>query len=118
MATNSTSRPETSTATIAFALLLIDFANQRRLKVFGRMHAVNAGPGPPIATALIVPGHPSPVERGFLIGVEAFDWNCPQYITPRFTEAEVRTAFATGHQRLALGHGGVSRCRMMQMCRL
>ena len=79
------------------ALLLIDFANQRRLKVFGRMHAVDAAPGSPIATALIVPGHPAAVERGFLIGVEAFDWNCPQYITPRFTEAEVRAAFATGH---------------------
>jgi hypothetical protein len=33
------------------------------------------------------------VDRGMLITVEAFDWNCPQHITPRFTEAEM-AAFA------------------------
>ena len=78
------------------ALLLIDFANRRRLKVFGRMRAVDAASGSPIASALNVPDYPAPVEGGFLIRVEAFDWNCPQHITPRFTEAEVRAALATG----------------------
>ena len=31
----------------------------------------------------------SPIERGFVIQVEAFDWNCPKYITPRYSEREV-----------------------------
>lgn len=78
------------------ALLLIDFATQRRLKVFGRMRTVDAAPGSPLTTALIVPDYPAVVERGFLVAVEAFDWNCAQHIKPRFTEAEVRAAFAAG----------------------
>jgi hypothetical protein len=32
------------------------------------------------------------VERGFVISVEAFDWNCPQHITERFTLDELRAA--------------------------
>jgi hypothetical protein len=34
------------------------------------------------------------VERGFLIHIEAFDWNCPQHITPRFSEDEIEKAIA------------------------
>ena len=29
------------------------------------------------------------MQRGFSIKVAAFDWNCPQHITPRYTEADV-----------------------------
>jgi hypothetical protein len=36
-----------------------------------------------------------------MIEVEAFDWNCPQHITPRFTEAEMRTAVQPLHDRVA-----------------
>jgi ferredoxin-NADP reductase len=36
------------------------------------------------------PDYRARVERGVIITVEAFDWNCPKYITPRFTESEVK----------------------------
>jgi uncharacterized protein len=39
---------------------------------------------------LQVPGYRAKVERGFIVHVEAFDWNCPQHITPRYTESEIR----------------------------
>lgn len=35
-------------------------------------------------------GYAAKVERAIVITIHAFDWNCPQHITPRFTEAEVR----------------------------
>ncbi|MBB4507966.1 putative pyridoxine 5'-phosphate oxidase superfamily flavin-nucleotide-binding protein [Rhizobium leguminosarum] len=42
-----------------------------------------------LAKKLTVPDYPARVERLVLIAVEAFDWNCPQHITPRFTQAEL-----------------------------
>jgi len=41
------------------------------------------------------------VERLFFIEVVSFDWNCPQYITPRYTAAEVEVAVAPLKQRIA-----------------
>jgi predicted pyridoxine 5'-phosphate oxidase superfamily flavin-nucleotide-binding protein len=38
--------------------------------------------------SLVVPGYRARPERGILVTVEAFDWNCPQHITPRYTEEE------------------------------
>ena len=44
------------------------------------------------------PGYRARVERGVVITVEAFDWNCPKYITPRFTERQVRELVSGGQQ--------------------
>ena len=41
------------------------------------------------------------VERLFLIEIIAFDRNCPKYITPRFSAAEVAAAVAPLKQRIA-----------------
>ena len=41
---------------------------------------------------LVVPGYRGRVERGMLIKVEAFDWNCPQHILPKYNEADVLAA--------------------------
>jgi hypothetical protein len=38
----------------------------------------------------MVPNYAAQPERAFLIDVTGFDWNCPQHITPRYTEAEIR----------------------------
>jgi hypothetical protein len=41
------------------------------------------------------------VERLFLIEVVSFDWNCPQYITPRYTAEEAQSLVAPLKQRIA-----------------
>ena len=64
----------------------MDYPNRRRLKLIG--HAHNSDDPADIA-ALMVPDYAAEPERVFLIDVIGFDWNCPQHITPRFTEAEV-----------------------------
>lgn len=73
------------------SLFLMDYAHRRRLKIFARMRAVNAADDPVLAQKLTVPGYPARVERLALLAIEAFDWNCPQHITPRFTLAELES---------------------------
>ena len=76
------------------ALILMDYANQRRLKIWGRARVVHARDDPERVNALAVPNYRARIERAVVITVEAFDWNCPQHITRRFTEAEVQVAIA------------------------
>ena len=83
------------------SLFLMDYAHQRRLKIFGRLRMVDANDDPELAARLAVPGYPGRVERAALIEVEAFDWNCPQHITPRFTQEELNEALAPVRAELA-----------------
>ena len=80
------------------ALFLMDYAYQARLKILGRVSVLEGTPEAARTIAdLRVPGERSPAERALLIHVEAFDWNCPQHITPRFTEAEIASALVPLH---------------------
>ena len=83
------------------SLFLMDYAHRQRLKIFGRMRILDAADDPALAERLIVAGYPARVERLVTIAVEAFDWNCPQHITPRFTEAELAAALAPVRDELA-----------------
>ena len=84
------------------SLILMDYAARRRLKIFGRVRIVNADQEGDRVAALAMPGYRGKVERGVIISIEAFDWNCPQHITPRFTEAEIAEATAPLHNELAM----------------
>jgi predicted pyridoxine 5'-phosphate oxidase superfamily flavin-nucleotide-binding protein len=83
------------------SMFLMDYGNQRRLKLFGRAQIREAEADPELAASLADPAYRATVERSFLIHVEAFDWNCPQHITPRYSADEVRAATAPLLARLA-----------------
>ena len=83
------------------SLILVDYPRRRRLKILGRARAVAAQDDPVTLERLALPGYPAKVEHGLLIAVAAFDWNCPQHLTPRFTEAEIAAAVAPLHARIA-----------------
>jgi uncharacterized protein len=70
------------------AIILMDYANRRRLKILGRVRIVELDEDPALIARLVLPSYRARVERGVIIRVEGYDWNCPQHITPRFTEAE------------------------------
>ena len=70
------------------ALIFMDYADPARLKLLGRARIIDAAQAPQLASRLELPGYRAKVERVVLIAVEAFDWNCPQHITPRYTAAE------------------------------
>ncbi len=83
------------------SLFLMDYPNRARLKILARASVVMAADAPDLAAMLHVEGE-GRVERVFTLEVEAFDWNCPQFITPRFTEDEVRAAMAPQLEALAV----------------
>lgn len=76
------------------SLFLMDYANRRRLKIFGRARIVDAGEAPAELLERVATADGGVrIERVLLVAVEAFDWNCPQHITPRYTESEWRSRF-------------------------
>ena len=70
------------------SLFFMDYPMRTRLKLLGRVKLIGKD-DVEILPRLEVDDYRARVERGFTIHVEAFDWNCPQHITPRFTEAEI-----------------------------
>jgi hypothetical protein len=74
------------------ALILMDYPHHRRLKIFAHVEARDLSADPDLAAKLSLPGYKAKVERALVIRLESFDWNCPQHITPRFSEAELEPA--------------------------
>ena len=75
------------------SIFFMDYLNRRRLKLLGRVSVIDPDNSALLAS-LKTDNYRARVERGFLIHVEAFDWNCPQHITPRYTEAQVEELVA------------------------
>ncbi len=93
------------------ALFLMDYPNRRRLKLLGRARPIAGEDAAALLARLEVPGYDARIERGILIAVEGFDWNCPQHITPRFTLDEIERAAAPLHDRIAALEAEMARLR-------
>lgn len=83
------------------ALILMDYANRRRLKIYARIEVVEAKDAPELIAQLQDASYEAQVERAMVLHVEAFDWNCPQHITPRYTIEEVRELNAPLYEYIA-----------------
>ncbi len=79
------------------ALIFVDFAHRRRLKLLGHMRSFEPTERPDLADRLGLDGYPARIERFAVVMVEGLDWNCPQHITPRFTASEVEALARGGH---------------------
>ncbi|WP_029003223.1 pyridoxamine 5'-phosphate oxidase family protein [Azorhizobium doebereinerae] len=82
-------------------LFLMDYAHRARLKIYARVETVALDADPELTARVTVPDYKAKLERIFRLRLEAFDWNCPQHITPRFTEPEVAEAVHPLRERLA-----------------
>lgn len=71
------------------SLFLMDYPSKSRLKILGRISIIDVDNTEELAP-LESTDSSAPIERGFIIHIEGFDWNCPKYITPRFTEAQIK----------------------------
>ena len=78
------------------ALILVDYAHRSRLKLLGRL-------------AVHEVAHAETRQREMTIHVEAFDWNCPQYIPVRFEAEDVQRALDERDQRIAELEGAIAR---------
>jgi predicted pyridoxine 5'-phosphate oxidase superfamily flavin-nucleotide-binding protein len=82
------------------SLILVDYANRRRRKIFAHAEAKALADDPKLAEAIATPGYRGRVERAFVLHLDAFDWNCPQHITPRFDEPDVAQAIGALQKRI------------------
>lgn len=72
------------------ALILMDYANRQRLKIYARIEVIEAKDRPELIAQLQDASYDAEIERAMVLHLEAFDWNCPQHITQRFTIEEIR----------------------------
>lgn len=83
------------------ALFLMDYPQRARLKILGHARVEDAREHPELVRSFAEPDVQRIVERVVFIDVVSFDWNCPKYITPRYSAAEVEAAIAPLRQRIA-----------------
>ena len=74
------------------AFIFVDYKNKARLKILGHAEIISDISHPEILSQIASHDYKAKVERGFLITLEAFDWNCPQHITQRWTAADISKA--------------------------
>jgi uncharacterized protein len=71
------------------SIILMDYPKRRRLKILGHMRVEDADSVAARTLAAVkLPGYKARIERIVFIDIVAFDWNCPQHITRRYTESE------------------------------
>lgn len=83
------------------ALFLMDYANRNRLKILGHARVLKGEDDPALALSLTDPETDKRVERFFVIDIDSYDWNCSQYITPRFTAEQIEAHLAPFKSRIA-----------------
>ena len=83
------------------ALFLMDYAHQRRLKMIAQVEVRDAADDPKLTAELQVSGYEAKIERAMILHIEAFDWNCPQHITPRYTMDEIRMMIAPLNEHIS-----------------
>jgi len=82
------------------ALILVDYPRQARLKILGHVQIYEDADAKEWIEKLRESGEATPIERVFIIHVDAFDWNCQQHITRRFTEEQIRNALDPLEKRM------------------
>jgi predicted pyridoxine 5'-phosphate oxidase superfamily flavin-nucleotide-binding protein len=82
------------------AMILVDYPQQARLKILGRVEIFEGEKADVWMDRVRTPGYKAIIERVFIIHVEAYDWNCPQHITPRYTSEQIHEAVHGLEERL------------------
>jgi hypothetical protein len=80
------------------AIFLMDYANRRRIKLWGRARVVEDDAE--LLERLVEPDYKAKPERAIVFEIEAWDVNCPQHITPRYTEHQIAPAIAKLQARI------------------
>ena len=75
------------------ALMMMDYPARARLKIFAKAEIIELKDNPELLSQLDLEDYQFRPERMMLFHIEAYDWNCSQHITPRFTVEEIQIAF-------------------------
>ena len=82
------------------ALIMVDYPRQARLKILGRVEIFEGAKAAEWLDRVRMPGEKTVIERVLVIHVEAYDWNCPQHITPRYSVEELREGMKDVEKRM------------------
>jgi predicted pyridoxine 5'-phosphate oxidase superfamily flavin-nucleotide-binding protein len=82
------------------ALIFVDYPRQARLKVLGRAEIVEGEQAKEWIDRVRHPAYKAAIESVYVIHVDAFDWNCPQHIVPRFTAEQIQDALTPVEERM------------------
>lgn len=74
------------------SLIMMDYPARARLKIYAKAEIVELVDQPELLNFLTLYDYPAKPERMMVLHIEAYDWNCPQHISPRFTMEEIEEA--------------------------
>ncbi|RYY52733.1 MAG: pyridoxamine 5'-phosphate oxidase family protein [Chitinophagaceae bacterium] len=79
------------------SLIMVDYPSRSRLKVYATAETLEIADNRELYEQLDLPGYAFKAERIMVLNIEAFDWNCPQHITPRYTAEEIDSVINSRH---------------------
>ncbi len=82
------------------ALIMVAYPQHARLKVYAKIRVVELDDDPVLFEQVDPADYPHRPERMMVLDVQAFDWNCPQHITPRYTVEDITAAFAPQREQI------------------
>jgi predicted pyridoxine 5'-phosphate oxidase superfamily flavin-nucleotide-binding protein len=74
------------------SVIMVDYPSRSRLKIYAKAKVVELKDRPDLVKELSLEDYVYKPERMILLAIEAYDWNCPQHITPRYTTDEIEEA--------------------------
>lgn len=83
------------------SIILVDYPARARLKIYAKATIVELKDDPELYEALDLKEYKFKPERMMVLHIEAYDWNCPQHITPRYTVADIEEAFVGQQEHIA-----------------
>ncbi len=83
------------------ALIMVDYPNKARLKIYAKAEIVELKGNMELFEFLVPDDYKFTPERMLILHIEAYDWNCPQHITPRYTVEEIEKALAPQREYIA-----------------
>tara|TARA_R110002167_G_scaffold122676_3_gene301266 strand:+ start:4205 stop:4822 length:618 start_codon:yes stop_codon:yes gene_type:complete len=83
------------------SLIMIDYTSRSRLKIFAKSEIIELKDNPELYELLDLKDYKFRPERMMVFHIEAYDWNCPQHITPRYTVDEINEAFLPQQEYVA-----------------
>lgn len=83
------------------ALIMVSYPQRARLKIYAKARIVSLADDTSLFDRIDPANYPHRPERMLVLEVQAFDWNCPQHITPRYTVEDIEVAFAPQKAHLA-----------------
>lgn len=83
------------------SIIMVDYPARARLKIYAKAAIVELEDHSDLYELLDLNDYKFKPERMMVLHIEAYDWNCPQHITPRYTVEDIEEAFSSQREHIA-----------------